>query len=64
MQLPILYLVAPGLRFHPATQTLMRYLSPEIPVCRIGLSEDWRNGLRVVERAWRHEENVPPAASE
>jgi hypothetical protein len=50
---PLLYLVAPGLRFHPVTETLMRYLSPEIPICRIGLNEDWRNGLRVIERAWR-----------
>jgi hypothetical protein len=50
---PLLYLVAPGLRFHPVTRMLLRYLSPEIPVCRIGLNEDWRHGLRVIEREWR-----------
>ena len=50
---PLLYLVAPGLRFHSALRTLARYLSPEIPVCRVGLNEDWRRGLRVIEREWR-----------
>jgi hypothetical protein len=50
---PLLYIVAPGLRFHSLTRTLLRYLSPEIPVCRVGLNEDWRRGLRVIEREWR-----------
>jgi hypothetical protein len=50
---PLLYLVAPGLRFHPVTRLLLRYLSTEIPVCRIGLNEDWRQGLRVIEREWQ-----------
>lgn len=50
---PLLYLVAPCLRFHSVTAPLLRFLSSEIPVCRIGLNEDWRHGLRVVERAWR-----------
>ncbi len=49
---PLLYLVAPGLRFHPVSGMLLRYLSPEIPICRIGLNEDWRRELRVIERRW------------
>jgi len=57
---PLLYLVAPGLRFHSVTRTLIRYLSPAIPICRIGLNEDWRGGLRVVERAWRNEDGAIP----
>jgi hypothetical protein len=50
---PLLYIVAPGLRFHSLTRTLVRYLSAEIPICRVGLNEDWRRGLRVIEREWR-----------
>jgi len=49
-QPPLLYLVAPGLEFHPATETLLRFLSPEIEVHRIGLNQDWRSGARVVFR--------------
>jgi hypothetical protein len=47
---PLLYLVAPAIRFHPSTDTLLRFLSPEIEVLRVGLAENWRRGLRVVMR--------------
>lgn len=49
-QPPLIWLVAPGLRFHPATDTLLKYLAPEIQVTRIGLNENWRRGLKVVFR--------------
>ncbi len=47
---PLVWLVAPALRFHPATEIVLRYLSPEIHITRIGLNEEWRRGLRVVFR--------------
>jgi hypothetical protein len=47
---PIVYLVAPALRFHPATDTLVRYLTPELEVVRVGMTENWRQGLRVAMR--------------
>ncbi len=47
---PLIYLVAPALRFHPSTDTLLRFLKPEIEVIRVGLVESWRRGLRVVMR--------------
>jgi len=47
---PLLYLVAPGFRFHPATDTLLRYILPEVECVRVGLNEDWRRGLKVVFR--------------
>ncbi|HUI75140.1 MAG TPA: hypothetical protein VLX32_09355, partial [Candidatus Acidoferrum sp.] len=49
-QAPLVYLVAPALRFHPATDTLLRYLTPKREVIRVGLAENWRRGLRVVLR--------------
>lgn len=49
-QPPLVWLVAPGLRFHSATDTLLKYLSPEIHVTRIGLAENWRRGLRIIFR--------------
>jgi hypothetical protein len=48
--LPLVYLVAPALRFHPATDVLLRYLSSEMEVVRVGFAESWRRGLRVVMR--------------
>lgn len=47
---PLIYLVAPALRFHPATDTLLRFLSSEMEVSRVGIAEDWRGGLRLVMR--------------
>lgn len=49
-QPPLVWLVAPALQFHPTTDTLLRYLSPEICITRVGLNENWRRGLKVIFR--------------
>jgi len=50
---PLLFLVAPALRVHPATDTLLRYFSPEIEWALLGIDERWREGVRVVFRKRR-----------
>jgi hypothetical protein len=47
---PILLLVAPALHVHPATDTLLRYIAPEIDVTLVGIDERWREGVKVVFR--------------
>jgi hypothetical protein len=47
---PRLLLIAPSLRFHPATDVILRCLNPQIEIERIGLSENWRRGIKVVLR--------------
>jgi len=47
---PLLVLVAPALRIHPATDTLLRFISPEIEWELLGIDERWRQGVRVVFR--------------
>jgi hypothetical protein len=47
---PLVYLIAPALRFHPTTDALLKYLSPDMEIIRIGLAESWRRGFRVVMR--------------
>ena len=47
---PLLMLVAPALHVHPSTDTILRYLSPEIDWELLGLDERWREELRVVFR--------------
>ena len=49
-QPPLLFVVAPSLQFHPAGDVLARYLVGDIEICRVGLNENWRRGLRVVLR--------------
>jgi len=47
---PLLVLVAPALRVHPATDVLLRYVSSEIEWEFLGIDERWRDGVRVVFR--------------
>jgi hypothetical protein len=49
-QKPLLLLVAPALHIHPATDTILRYLSPEIDWELLGIDEHWREEIRVVFR--------------
>lgn len=55
---PILLLVSPALHLHPATDTLLRFLSPEVEWKLLGIDEHWRWGVRVVFRKSRHEQHV------
>jgi len=50
---PLLYLVAPAFRVHPATDTLLRYISPEIEWEFAGIDERWREEVKVVFRKRR-----------
>jgi hypothetical protein len=47
---PRLYLVAPALRVHPATEVVLRYLSPRVEWALVALDERWRQKAKVV---WR-----------
>jgi hypothetical protein len=47
---PRLYLVAPALHIHPATETVLRYVSPRVEWHLLALDERWRQQIRVV---WR-----------
>jgi hypothetical protein len=47
---PRLYLVAPALRIHPATEVVLRYLSPRVEWTLVALDERWRAKVKAV---WR-----------
>ena len=47
---PLIYLVAPTLRVHPAFNTLARAIAPDIEIYRFDINEDWRSGVRVMRR--------------
>lgn len=47
---PLVYLVAPTLRVHPAFQTLALCISSDIEIYRFDINEDWRSGVRVMRR--------------
>ena len=47
---PRLVLVAPALRVHPANETVLKYLAPEVEWELVALGEQWRRELKVVFR--------------
>lgn len=47
---PLVYLVAPLLRFHRNFDTLARLIAPDIELFRFDLNGDWRAGVRVARR--------------
>jgi hypothetical protein len=49
-QAPRLLLVAPALRIHPANETMLRYLSPQVEWELMAITEHWRRELKVVFR--------------
>lgn len=57
---PLLMLVAPALRVHPSTDTILRYLSPEIEWELLGIGERWREELRVVFRKRANDSRTQP----
>jgi hypothetical protein len=47
---PLVYLVAPTLRFHSSFATLAKTIAPDVEIYRFDINEDWRGGVRVVRR--------------
>jgi len=47
---PLVYLVAPTLRFHPSFPTLAKTIAADIEIYRFDINEDWRSGVRVMRR--------------
>jgi hypothetical protein len=50
---PLLLLVAPALHIHPATDIILRYLTPEVDWNLIAIDERWREDMNVVFRKRR-----------
>ena len=46
----LLYLVAPALRIHSATETVLRFFDPRVRWTLVALDERWRTRIRPV---WR-----------
>ena len=47
---PLVYLVAPTLRVHPAFNALAHSIASDIEIYRFDINEDWRAGVRVMRR--------------
>ncbi len=59
MERPLLFLVAPALHVHPATDILMHYVTPEIEWTVVGIDERWRDGVKAVFRKRSGQASTP-----
>jgi hypothetical protein len=48
---PRLLLISPALEFHPTSERILHYFSPDIQVERVGVGLQWRKELKVVWRS-------------
>lgn len=55
---PRLILVAPALRVHPATEIVLRHLSPQVEWTLVAIDERWRDQIKVV---WRKRSTDAPS---
>lgn len=55
---PKLYLIAPALRVHPATEVVLRYLSPRVEWTLVALDERWRAKVKAVWRKRSSDRNM------
>ncbi len=60
---PRLFLVSPALEFHPATEAILSYFSPQVDVERVGVGVEWRKGLHVMFRLRGAERPCPEPAA-
>jgi len=51
---PRLYLVSPAFRFHSSNERIIRYLHPSVEVVKVGLNQQWRDGIKVLFRRRVH----------
>ncbi len=49
-ELPLLFLVCPAFRYHSTTDMLLRCFPREIQVIKVGVNENWREGIQVLYR--------------
>jgi hypothetical protein len=47
---PSVYLVAPVFSFHDSTELLLRYLDPSLEIHKIAINENWRIGVKILNR--------------
>ena len=55
---PLLILVSPALHIHPATDTILCYVSPEVEWELIAIDEHWREEVKVVFRKRCHKSHA------
>ncbi len=51
-QPPLLYFVGPQFRYHDSFPKITKHILPEVPVCQVGINENWKEGVKVLRKKY------------
>jgi hypothetical protein len=49
---PLLYFVGPQFRYHDSFPKITKYILPEVPLCQVGINENWKEGVKVLKKKY------------
>ena len=49
---PLLYFVGPQFRYHDSFPKITKHLLPTVPVCQVGINENWKEGMKVLKKKY------------
>jgi hypothetical protein len=47
---PRIFLISPIFSFHDSTESLLRYLKPELDIWKVSINDNWRCGVKILRR--------------
>ena len=51
-QSPLLYFVGPQFRYHDSFPKISKHILPAVPVCQVGINENWKEGVKVLRKKY------------
>jgi hypothetical protein len=49
---PLLYFVGPQFRYHDSFPKISKYILPVVPICQVGINENWKEGIMVLKKKY------------
>ena len=49
---PLLYFVGPQFRYHDSFPKITKHILPAVPVCQVGINENWKEGVKVLRKKY------------
>ena len=49
---PLLYFVVPQFRYHDSFPKITKHILPAVPVCQVGINENWKEGVKVLRKKY------------
>jgi hypothetical protein len=54
---PLLYFVGPQFRYHDSFPKISKNILPSVPVCQVGINENWKEGVKVLRKKYLNQDS-------